>query len=172
MSDTRRAPRLSLRAKCFFPILFVALLLPACKEQALPLADLSVVDAVSAYNTALIQCFWDVTFEHLKPVASLKEVRKIAAQIMALKDAESRMIARQDVFEVIGTNVLGETATLRSTEKWTYWWESMETGKLTKPPEEIKYNLIYNLKQTDAGWIVDSLELQEDPKDKKPSKKE
>jgi hypothetical protein len=55
----------------------------------------------------------------------------------------------------------GATATIGTSEVWTYRYVSTtEPGKTIEGPFEARYEGVYTLAQTDAGWVVDSVDIE------------
>ncbi|MDP2168745.1 MAG: hypothetical protein Q8J64_10495 [Thermodesulfovibrionales bacterium] len=140
-----------MRAVLFFGLAFII----SC--SSLSPEEKTVLKAVTSYNVALIQTYGDVNLNYMQFFASEAEIKKLFPIIQALMASGNRMVARQDEFVVKSIKIKGDAATLRAEEKWTYWWEDVYTGEVTKPKAEQKYKINYMLKKVNGRWIVDSL---------------
>lgn len=117
-----------------------------------------VLDAVNRYNGMLKRAYMEANTGLMASVATEKQVLKIAPTIIALREANSFMMAEQTVFQVRKVAVKRKSATLEAEEEWHYWWQHRDTLEITKPEENIVYKIRYVLVRKDGEWLVDALE--------------
>jgi len=118
-----------------------------------------VLASVERYNSMLKRAYLEARINLMTEVATVEQANRVFPIIQALRAAQSSMLAEQNSFNVISVTVEKDAAVVTSDEKWTYWWQNMNTGALTKPKETISYNIKYRLKYTaDGTWKVSSIE--------------
>ena len=118
----------------------------------------AAVQAVKAYNVALVQTYRDAVLDYMKPFASEDEINKLYPLMLALGAINSRMVAIQDEFKVLDVDIEQNIARVETKEKWTYWWEDRQTGAIVKPKAVQDYKIVYRLKKVRGRWIVNSLQ--------------
>jgi len=117
-----------------------------------------VIEAVKRYNGFLRRTYMEADSGLMASVTTEKQLAKIIPTVIALRAANSFMMAEQTSFEVRKVSVKGESATLESEEGWHYWWQDKDTLEITKPEENIVYKIRYVLVRKDGEWMVDALE--------------
>ena len=121
-----------------------------------------VLASVERYNSMLKRAYLEARINIMTEVATEKQANRVFPIIQALRAAQSSMIAVQDSFELISVVVENNTAAVTSDEKWTYWWQDMNTGALTKQKETVSYRIRYKLEYTSGGvWKVSGIEPAE-----------
>ena len=128
--------------------------------------EAEVLSAVKGYNIALTQMHRDLFPKYMEPFATKKEIKKLDHLLDPLRYTQSRMISRQDDFNVKSIEIDEQEATLTAKEKWTYWWESLFTKEVTKEKTEVKYTVIYKLVKENNVWKVNELSSDTPEKEK------
>ena len=83
------------------------------------------------------------------------EIKKLFPIIQALTATDNRMKTEIIEFKLKKAKVSGDKATVRTAEKWRFWWVDKTSGTITKPKSEESYKLEYNLVKDHGQWKVD-----------------
>ena len=110
---------------------------------------------VKSYCSVLQRVYAEAKLEILANLATEKEYKKVFPVVQALKATNNVMKTEILDFKVKGTTVQGSKATVKTAERWRYWWEDRKTGAITKPKVEESYDLMYNLVKVGGKWKVD-----------------
>lgn len=110
---------------------------------------------VKSYLSVLQRVYAEARLESLANMTTEKEYKKIFPIVQALKATNNVMKTEVLEFKVKQTKIEGAKATVRTTERWRYWWEDRQTGAVTKPKTEESYDLEYNLVKVKGSWRVD-----------------
>lgn len=142
----------------FFIVLVMSLTSAGCHADG-KAEKREVLASVERYNSMLKRAYLEARINLMTEVATVEQANRVFPIIQALRAAQSSMIAEQDSFQLLSVKVENNTAVVTSDEKWTYWWQNMNTGALTKPQETISYSIRYRLKYTaDGTWKVSGIE--------------
>jgi hypothetical protein len=144
----RRSPLLR---KILFA-LFCAIFLAGCSENP---QKSEVENFVRNYCSVLQMAYETADFDILVPAATEKELKKVFPVIQALKATDNVMKTEILGFKIKKTKVSEDKATVRTHERWRYWWEERRSGTITKPKGEESYKLEYNLLKENGRWKVD-----------------
>jgi len=132
----------------------IAFLLLGCGRFNKP-EQTEVENFVKGYCSILQRVYAEARLEILANVATEKEYKKVFPVVQALKATNNVMKTEVLDFKVKGATVQGSQATVRTSERWRYWWEDRKTGAITKPKVEESYDLEYNLLKVKGTWRVD-----------------
>jgi hypothetical protein len=84
-------------------------------------------------------------------------MKKLYPVIQALSATDNSMKTEIAELKIDKAKVTEDRATVRTSEKWRYWWADRKTGAITKPKREESYELEYNLLKNNGRWRVDSI---------------
>jgi hypothetical protein len=138
-------------------------LVAACMGAPSPAEKEVLIRAVSSYNTALRQAYHDANLAYMSPHVTEKELNRLFPVLQALRSSGNRMVAIQEEFQVLRVRLRGRKAQVETTERWLYWWESLSTGRISKPKQSIRYRIRYHLRKEDGRWKVHFLEALPGP---------
>lgn len=131
---------------------FLLLISFGCKPSK---EDEEVRDFVKNYVSIMQAVYAEANLYLLVPFTAEKEIKKVFPVIQALKATGNVMKTEILAFDLKKSKVDGDTATVRTTERWRFWWQDAKTGIITKPKTEEQYKLEYHLVKTGGGWKVD-----------------
>jgi hypothetical protein len=112
---------------------------------------------VKGYCSILQRVYAEARLEMLANVATEQEYKKVFPVVQALKATNNVMKTEVLEFKVKGATVQGTKATVRTSERWRFWWEDRKSGAITKPKVEESYDLEYSLLKLKGSWRVDSI---------------
>lgn len=92
------------------------------------------------------------------PMTTEKELKKLFPVFQALKGTDNVMMTEIQEFKVKDVDMDGDKATVKTMEKWRFWWQDKRSGQITKPKTEESYRLRYHLVRAGGAWKVDSVE--------------
>ncbi|WP_243372307.1 nuclear transport factor 2 family protein [Geotalea sp. SG265] len=136
----------------FIAVVSLALITFGCKPSK---EDEEVRNFVKNYVSIMQAVYAEANLNLLVPFTAEKEIKKVFPVIQALKATDNVMKTEILAFELEKSKVKGDTATVRTTERWRFWWQDAKTGAITKPKTEEQYRLEYHLVKTGGGWKVD-----------------
>jgi hypothetical protein len=140
----------------------LALAVPAllsCHSAEQTAAEQALVDTVRQYNSQLQLAYLEVNLNHMAPVATKDQIARLFPTFQALRFEDDYMRAEQVAFKVERVSLKGkDKGQVDTTETWVYWWQDHQTNEITKPRQEAKYHIRYDLVVDDGVWKVDNLE--------------
>lgn len=110
---------------------------------------------VQSYCSILQDAYARADLKLLGQISTEKEMKKLFPVIQALTATDNSMKTEILEFKIKKAKVKDDKATVRTSEKWRYWWIDRKTGTITKPKHEESYELEYNLLKVDDRWRVD-----------------
>ncbi|MBJ6723116.1 hypothetical protein [Geomesophilobacter sediminis] len=131
-----------------------ALLVLGCSDKK----EEEVKAFVANYCSVLQDTYAKADMKQLVPLATEKELKKIFPLIQALNATNNSMRTEIVDYKIVRTKVADNEATVRTDEKWRYWWVDRTSGLITKQKQEESYQLQYNLIKVDGRWRVDSVQ--------------
>jgi hypothetical protein len=153
----RRKPLIK-RGFCFSLLMVVLVLAVGGCERGSEAEKNEALSAVRNYNSMLQMAYLQANIGLMTSFATEKQVKMLFPTIQALQSTGNSMRTEQTAFQVKRISVTGDRAVVSTVETWVYWWQSVETGVITKPKETITYKLKFNLIKKAGKWKVDSLE--------------
>lgn len=137
-------------------VLFMgSLLLAGCgkKREAAEMENF-VMNYCSILQAAYVQADMNL----LVPMTTENELKKLFPVFQALKATGNVMKTEIQEFKVKDVDLAGDKATVKTAEKWRFWWQEQESGRITKPHVVESYRLRYHLLRAGGSWKVDSIE--------------
>lgn len=138
-------------------ILVIQFVLNGC-DSGTAIEKNEALTAVKNYNTMIQMAYLQADLNVMTNFATEKQIKMLFPTIQALQATSNSMRAEQRSFKVGRVSVKGDRAFVTTEETWVYWWQSMETGYITKPEETLTYKIKFNLVKDKGKWKVDSLE--------------
>lgn len=92
------------------------------------------------------------------PMTTEKELKKLFPVFQALKATGNVMMTEIQEFKVKDVDMDGDKASVKTAEKWRFWWQEQSSGRITKPHVVESYRLRYHLVRSGGSWKVDSVE--------------
>lgn len=133
-------------------LLLVIVLLCGCgANKAEQEAQAFVQDYCSILQDAYARADLNVVCQ----MATQNEVKKLVPVIQVLKATENSMKTEIKQFKIKKAKVSDDQATVRTSERWRYWWVDQKSGSVTKPEREESYDLEYNLLKVNGRWRLD-----------------
>jgi hypothetical protein len=117
---------------------------------------------VQNYCSLLQSAYLKADITPLTAMATEKELKKVYPSIQALAVTGNSMNTEILEYKINQAKVQDDKATVKTAEKWRYWWTDMKTGAVTKAKHEESYNLAYNLVKVNGAWKVDSIKNLDD----------
>lgn len=135
------------------------LLLAACTG----LPDEKAVRLVQAYNRRVIDAYRASDHQLAVPVASPREVRKLAGLIGVKYDQGMALDSELLELRVLGIERRDETVVVRTEERWHYRDRRIGTGTQVGQESTDHYKMRYLLRPVEGRWVVDAIEWAEPP---------
>lgn len=145
---------MSIRLICLYAVMLLGLALAGCGDRK---KEEEVKAFVKKYASVLQESYATGNMAPLSQLATEKELRKMAPLMQALNTTNSSMKTEISEFKIDKVKVSENEATVKTTQKWRYWWVSRSTGLITKQKQEESYKLEYTLFKMDGRWMVDSI---------------
>ncbi len=114
---------------------------------------------VQSYCSVLQNVYLKADMKILGQMATENELKRVFPTIQALTATDNIMKSEILEFKLKKTTLEDGKATVRTSERWRFWWEDRKTGTITKPKVEESYKLNYHLVKDKSGWLVDSIEM-------------
>jgi hypothetical protein len=118
---------------------------------------------VQNYCSLLQDAYSRVDLQQIAPMTTEKELKKLVPLFQAMSVTGNSMKTEILEFKIGKVKVEDKTATVKTSEKWRFWWVAKESGAITKPKKEESYDLEYHLVKVDGSWRVDSIKNLNDP---------
>ncbi|HBG06425.1 MAG: hypothetical protein A2075_00440 [Geobacteraceae bacterium GWC2_58_44] len=118
---------------------------------------------VQSYCSIMQDAYSRVDLKILGQMTTEKEMRKLIPLFQAMSVTGNSMKTEILEFKIKKAKVEENRATVRTSERWRYWWTDQKTGVITKPKHEESYDLEYNLLKVGGSWKVDSIKNLNDP---------
>lgn len=116
--------------------------------------------AVRSYLDWISYAYRTAESEAATPTQSAYQVVRTDAYIQANLQKERVMDQTLDSITFGKASVEETTASLPAEEHWTYRYVSIsEPGKTVEGPNKASYKTTYKLVKSDAGWVVDDIEV-------------
>lgn len=94
------------------------------------------------------------------PTMTAEELVRVDAYIQQNR-LENRGIEQEVMsFEQRSLDIDGKRASLAASEKWEYRYFTLDPPAYSSEPAEASYETTYSLVQTEAGWVVDDIEVE------------
>jgi hypothetical protein len=145
--------------RLIYPMLILGMMsLQGCANKS----EAEVKGFVQNYCSLLQAAYLKADIKPLTAMATEKELKKVFPSIQALALTGNSMQTEILEYKIKKAQVDDNKATVKTAEKWRYWWTDMKTGAVTKAKHEESYNLAYNLVKVNGAWKVDSIKNLDD----------
>jgi hypothetical protein len=133
-------------------VILGVLLLVGCGANK---AEEEVKGFVQNYCSILQDAYSRVDLKLLSQISTEKEMKKLFPVFQAMSVTGNSMKTEILEFKIKKVKVKDNKGTVKTAEKWRYWWTDNKTGQITKQKHEETYDLEYNLIKIDGNWRVD-----------------
>jgi hypothetical protein len=131
------------------------LLIAGCGHQK---GEEEVRNFVGNYCSVLQEAYAKADLKAIRQMATDNEMKKLFPVIQALTVTENSMPTEVLDFKIEKVKLAEDKATVRTSERWSFWWVDRKTQTITKPKVVESYKLRYNLVKNKGRWMVDSVE--------------
>lgn len=134
-------------------VIVMVLLLCGCAKKESP-EEYAVKVAVTKYNNAIIDLYKTVSPEKLNEIALEEESKKVQSYMSIFLAGKRLMEAEYQKIEFREVIVEGDSATVKTSEDWTFRWIHFKTGEEIEPWTDIHYEMQYDLTLIDGKWMI------------------
>lgn len=136
-------------------LLMGSMILAGCgkKQEAVEMENF-----VMNYCSIMQAAYVKADLNMLTPITTEKEMKKLFPVFQALRATGNVMLTEIQEFKVKDVDMDGDKASVKTVEKWRFWWQDEQSGRITKPHVVESYRLRYNLVRSGGSWKVDSVE--------------
>lgn len=148
------------------PLIFVvlsSLVFFGCERKAIDEKQ-SLKVLVAKYNRAVIVAYERQYYEPLLETAGEDEIGRVVNIIGAYIAAKQIMEVELHRVEFGEIEVGDATATVRTSEEWSYRWVDIETDEEVEPLTDRRYEMRYHIVKEDGRWVVERVEDLDDSK--------
>lgn len=146
----------------YYPCLFFFIFaLMGCVEKE-TLDEFLVKDTIKNYNLVLIEAYKTGNPGLFKGLAVEEEIRKRDIMISSWLSAGEYMDADLKKLKFKKVKVTGNTAVVKTSEKWTFQYRDVITEEVVDPKKTIHYEMTYTLIKEDGRWLVSELSIDKE----------
>ena len=143
--------------RAIFLIIALILATSACSPGS-NISERQVKGTIMRYNQLLTDGFKNMNMTPLQEVATPEQAQKEYYLMAALGEGKVWMESRLKDIRFLAVRFPSESDVLVTTrEKWDYSHRDIATGKTVKEVKDVVYELSYQLKRTNRGWVVTSV---------------
>jgi len=120
-------------------------------------------NAVTAYNKMLTEALAKPDENIMEYFTSNNELSRIGAYILRLETEKKLMVSELLELQFLSTSTSeeGKTATVNTSERWTYHYVDNKTREKITEEEAIAYENTYHLLKESGHWVVDRIDVTE-----------
>jgi len=142
----------------FVCVLAFAIIFSGCASNEPPDQQSELKTIIAKYNNAIVEAYKNQNFEYLTQVATEEELNKIGIIINSYRQSDQIMEAEIRKIDFREVKIDGDKAVVKTSEDWSYRWLNYKTGQEVEPPQDIHYELLYQVIKKDGKWLVDAVE--------------
>ena len=131
----------------------MTLLFSGCAKEESP-EEYAIKVAVTKYNNAIIDLYRTVSPEKLDEIALEEESFRVQNYMSIFLPGKRLMDAEYQRIEFREVIVEGDSATVKTSEDWTFRWIHFKTGEEIEPWTDVHYKMRYDLTLIDGKWMI------------------
>jgi hypothetical protein len=141
----------------FFSLIFL-FVLAGCISKEKDETEYDIRTTIGRYNNAVITAYKSLNIGPLKRVTTEEQLIRVDSFIGAFLQRDRIMESELHRMDFEDVKIVGDKATVRTSEDWSYRWIDYRTGEEVEPLKDIHYEMLYNLVKEEDKWLVEKVE--------------
>jgi ketosteroid isomerase-like protein len=117
--------------------------------------ETAAIEAVRAYDAAVVAAYLQNDASHLDEVAGEAEVRRLTVLTDLKRSSRLTLVSELESLEVGGVEVQGDLATVLTVERWRYFDRPVDGGRPDGAVVRSQMELEYRVRHKAGRWRVE-----------------